>query len=67
MKLFCLFLVLTVAFFIISITNAAAQSCDPPPSRLVAWWAAEGNALDRVGTNNGTLTGAATFGAGEVG
>ena len=67
MRLFCLFLVQTVALFIISITNAAAQSCDPPPSGLVSWWAAEGNALDRIGTNNGTLVGNTTYGPGEVG
>jgi hypothetical protein len=36
-------------------------------SDLIAWWKGENNALDSAGTNNGTLTGAATFGTGEVG
>ena len=42
-------------------------SCDPPPSGLVSWWRAENDALDSAGTNNGTLTGATTFGSGNVG
>ncbi len=67
MRLFCLFLVQTVALFIISITNTAAQSCDPPPSGLVSWWAAEGNALDQIGGNNGTPVGNLAYGSGEVG
>jgi hypothetical protein len=41
--------------------------CDPPPSGLVAWWPADGNALDIVGGHNGTLEGGVTFSAGEVG
>jgi hypothetical protein len=41
--------------------------CDPPPSGLVSWWRAEGNALDSVGTNNGVLENGAGFGPGEVG
>ena len=42
-------------------------SCDPPPSGLVSWWAAEGNANDSFGTNNGTLHDGASFTNGEVG
>ncbi len=30
-------------------------SCDPPPSGLVNWWRAEGNANDSIGANNGTM------------
>ena len=41
--------------------------CDPVPAGLVAWWAAENNALDRVGGNNGTLMNGAGFASGEVG
>jgi ribonucleotide monophosphatase NagD (HAD superfamily) len=41
--------------------------CVPPPSGLVSWWAAEGNTLDSIGTNNGVLFPGAGFGAGEVG
>ena len=37
------------------------------PPGLVAWWPANGNALDVVGSNNGTLTNGATYGTGEVG
>src|SRR5581483_9758366 len=46
---------------------ARAASCDPAPSGLVAWWPAEGNANDAVGTNNGALVGGASFTSGEVG
>jgi hypothetical protein len=42
-------------------------SCDSAPSGLVAWWPAEGNANDIVGTNNGTTTGGITYTNGEVG
>ena len=41
--------------------------CDPAPSGLVSWWAAEGNANDAVGTNNGTLQGGAGYATGEEG
>jgi len=34
---------------------------------LVALWSGEGNALDSVGANNGTMINSATFAAGEVG
>ena len=41
--------------------------CGTVPSGLVAWWRAEGNALDRVGTNHGTLRSGTTFATGKVG
>ncbi len=41
--------------------------CDPPPSGLVSWWRAEGDANDSFGTHNGTLQGGAGFAAGEDG
>lgn len=41
--------------------------CLPPPTGLVSWWRAEGNANDSVGTNHGTLQNDATFGVGRVG
>lgn len=37
-----------------------------PPAGIVAWWRAENNALDFIGTNHGTLTNGATFGMGKV-
>jgi len=41
----------------------------PPamPTGLVAWWRAEGDALDAISTNNGVLTNGTGFAAGEVG
>jgi hypothetical protein len=42
-------------------------SCVSPPSGLVGWWPGEGNANDIAGTNNGTLSGGASFASGEVG
>jgi uncharacterized repeat protein (TIGR01451 family) len=41
--------------------------CVNAPSGLQAWYQGEGNANDAGGTNNGTLQGAVTFSAGEVG
>lgn len=44
-----------------------AQSCAPAPSNIEAWWPAEGDAHDIVGTNNGVLLGGLGFTNGEVG
>lgn len=38
-----------------------------PPVGLVGWWAAEGNAYDRVGGNHGMINGGVSFGAGHEG
>ena len=38
-----------------------------PPAGLVAWWRAENDAQDAVGTNHGVLLNGATFAAGKVG
>ena len=46
---------------------ALAADCVPPPAGLVAWWRAEGNALDSVGTSHGTLVNGATFAPGLAG
>ena len=50
-----------------SLCVAQAQQCTPPPSGMVAWYTAEGNANDFLGSNNGTLQNGATFAAGKVG
>src|SRR5205085_9423727 len=39
-------------------------SCTPPPPNGVAWYRAEGNADDNLGTNNGILQNGATFAPG---
>ncbi len=44
-----------------------ADVCTPAPSGLVSWWGGDDNALDIVGTNNGTLQGSATYASGKVG
>lgn len=41
--------------------------CVPPPSGLVSWWQAEGNANDTVDGNSGVLLNGATFAPGRVG
>src|SRR5438132_3193270 len=48
-------------------SNPTNSSCAPPPSGLVGWWRGEGNLLDAVGGNNGTLRSNVTYAAGEVG
>jgi hypothetical protein len=50
-----------------AVLTVNTSSCDPPPAGLVSWWAAEGNALDQISGNNGTLAGSASYGSGEVG
>ncbi len=51
------------------VLTAAAQptNCTPPPSGLVSWWRAEGNASDTVDGNHGVLLNAASFAPGRVG
>ncbi len=44
-----------------------AQNCVAPPSGLVSWWGAEGNALDSADGNGGTLAGNTAYGPGRVG
>lgn len=43
------------------------STCAPPPSGLVDWWPAEGDARDQVNNNHGTLNLSASFAAGFVG
>src|ERR1035438_4635261 len=52
---------------LLPLAAAAQPACVSPPSGLVSWWRAEGNALDEAGTNNGTLVGNTTYGPGRVG
>ncbi len=49
------------------LTVLPAPLCATPPAGLVSWWAAEGNALDSAGSNNGVLQGGATLSPGKVG
>ncbi len=42
---------------------SASASCYPPPSALISWWAAEGDANDQTSTNNGSLHNPATANA----
>jgi hypothetical protein len=47
--------------------TATSPNCSPMPSGLLSWWRGEGNALDQIGGNDGTLSGNVTFGTAEVG
>jgi hypothetical protein len=47
--------------------QVSSQTCVQPPTGLVAWWPGDGNALDIIGPNNGTLVDGATFNPGLVG
>src|SRR5262245_3493869 len=38
-----------------------AQNCVPPPAGLVAWWTADGEATDLLGSHDGTLENGAGF------
>src|SRR5439155_22859794 len=50
-----------------NVSVVPTQSCVQPPSGLVGWWKGNGNAIDAVGTNSGTLLGNATFVPGMIG
>ena len=49
------------------LTVNMSPPCAAPPTGLVDWWRGEGNALDFVGANYGTLVGGVTYTQGEVG
>jgi hypothetical protein len=58
--------------FVIASTNPAQfyrlfQGCVSPPAGIVSWWTGDGNAMDLVGSNNGSLSGGVTFSNGLVG
>jgi alpha-tubulin suppressor-like RCC1 family protein len=64
--------VVTNVYGLVTSSNAvlsvvSAPPCTPAPTNIVSWWEAEGNALDSIGGNNGTLTNGAGFGPGVVG
>jgi hypothetical protein len=66
------FVVVTNIYGSMISSNAMLTVTSPPPcvlapSNMVAWWQAENNALDSIGTNNGTLEGGAGYASGEVG
>ena len=46
---------------------ATTNNCIVPPSGLVGWWQAEGNAVDAISGTSGTLQGGTTFVAGQAG
>jgi hypothetical protein len=53
-------------------TNSASAvltvpACTPPALGLVAWWPGQGNALDVIGGNNGSIVGSIAYTSGEVG
>ena len=54
-----------------SVTNSVSlvvlPECVSPPSGLISWWPANGNALDIVSGNNGTLENGVSYTVGEVG
>jgi Pro-kumamolisin, activation domain/Concanavalin A-like lectin/glucanases superfamily/Immunoglobulin domain/Bacterial Ig domain/Immunoglobulin I-set domain/Viral BACON domain len=63
--------VVSNAFGLTNSSNAVltvnVPMCDPPPSSLVSWWAAEGNPADSFGANNGVVQGNLTYVPGVVG
>src|SRR4051812_1429912 len=60
---------LPAALLLTVYTEASAAICTPPPSGMVGWWRAEGNANDSADGNNGTIAGrgTVTYGPGLVG
>src|SRR5262249_43517611 len=62
---YLLFLVLS-SFFSIELL-AVNPPCTTAPSGLVAWWRAENNGLDSIGTNQAILLNGASFTNGAVG
>ena len=66
-RIFLLAAAAVVGWSLAAAAQTAPPACDLPPAGIVAWWAAEGEANDSVGTNNGSLQGGAVYASGEVG
>ncbi len=47
--------------------NVTAAVCSAPPADAISWFAAEGNAKDLLGANDGSFTGTAAYAPGKVG
>ncbi len=60
-------LLFALLFLFPLILQPEAEGCAPPPPGMVSWWSGDNNALDMVGTNNGTPMNGATYAAGVVG
>ena len=58
-------LVVLLSFCLLPVDGWTA--CTPAPSGMVSWWSGDNNALDLIGTNEGTLVNGATYAAGLVG
>ncbi len=56
-----------VGLLAVTATTGVAGTCTNAPSGIVSWWQAESNALDAIGTNQGSLLNGAGFASGEVG
>ena len=63
------FLLFSIPFLLVIARHSRplAQPCAPPPSDMVSWWPAEGNADDIQDGSDGVMLNGATFGAGKVG
>ncbi len=59
--------ILILTTVLITALPTSGQGCVTPPSGMVGWWPADGNATDIAGNNHGTLKNGATFAAGKVG
>lgn len=59
--------VLLLACFLSPFTLSAHAACPQPPSGLISWWQAEGNANDFMSTNTGLMENGATFAPGRYG
>ena len=46
--------------------NAPSPTCLPPPSGMLNWWTADGDAIDRISGNNGILQNGTSFVEGKV-
>jgi hypothetical protein len=56
--------ILSILVLLSAATPAASQTCATPPSGILHWWPADGNAQDIVGSNHGTLRNGTSFAPG---
>ncbi len=64
--LLCAIVLLAFTWFAAASQSAAQPNCAPRPNGLIAWYRGEGNGLDSVRTNHGTLLNGVGFTTGKV-
>lgn len=64
--LLCVMPLIACGWLALAKPSVAQTNCIPRPNGMIAWYRGEGNGLDSVGTNHGTLVNGVNFTTGKV-